>query len=150
MASPSAYSRPAGVGPIGSPMTTSSPRRAATAPNLGDIEEDGPMGPDRGPDIPPRSQYRRFFDTFQASQARGTPPYPEYNDNDVRGPRGEKFSDLRNNRHVAKRGGWTRVLLIALIVLLVIVGLAVGLGVGLTRPKRSSRYIIDGIHLSHG
>jgi Protein of unknown function (DUF3435) len=37
----------------------------------------------------------------------------------------------------AKRGGWTRVLLIALIVLLIIAGLAVGLGVGLTRSKGS-------------
>jgi hypothetical protein len=71
-------------------------------------------------------------------QGRG-PPYTEYDN--VTGPRGEKFSDLRNNRHVAKRGGWTRVLLIALIVLLIIVGLAVGLGVGLTRSKKSSRYV---------
>ena len=89
------------------------------------------------PDIPQRSSNRplaRFFHMpFQ-----GPPPYAEYND--VTGPRGEKFSDLRNNRHVAKRGGWTRVLLIALVVLLIIVGLAVGLGVGLTRSKRSSRY----------
>jgi hypothetical protein len=72
-------------------------------------------------------------------QGRGTPPYAEYDN--VTGPRGEKFSDLRNNRHVAKRGGWTRVLLIALIVLLIIVGLGVGLGVGLTRSKKNSRYV---------
>ena len=71
-------------------------------------------------------------------QGRG-PPYTEYDN--VTGPRGEKFSDLRNNRHVAKRGGWTRVLLMALIVLLVIMGLGVGLGVGLTRSKKSLRYV---------
>jgi hypothetical protein len=76
----------------------------------------------------------RFFNTFQTREPL---PYTEYND--VTGPRGEKFSDLRNNRHVAKRGGWTRVLLIALIVLLVVIGLAVGLGVGLTRSKKGSR-----------
>jgi hypothetical protein len=60
----------------------------------------------------------------------------------VTGPRGEKFSDLRNNRHVAKRGGWTRVLILVLIGLLLVSGLAVGLGVGLTKSNQSERYLI--------
>jgi hypothetical protein len=134
MASPSAYTKPAGVGPVVSPKNTPSPRRLATATSLGPIDEEGGMRPD----IPQRSLNRPMARFFQMPfQTRAPPPYAEYHD--VTGPRGEKFSDLRNNRHVAKRGGWTRVLLIALIVLLVIVGLAVGLGVGLTRPKGSSR-----------
>jgi hypothetical protein len=139
MASSSAYSKPAGVGPVVSPKTSPrgspSPRRLTHPVTLGPIDEEGGMRPD----IPQRSQYRpmtRFLHPFQSSDAR-EPPFTEYND--VTGPRGEKFSDLRNNRHVAKRGGWTRVLLIALIVLLLIVGLAVGLGVGLTRSKKSAR-----------
>src|SRR2546423_4816878 len=136
MASPSAYSKPAGVGPIVSPKGSPPSRGAATAPSLGPIEEDGGMRPD----IPQRSLNRpmaRFFRMPYHGQAQAPPACDEYND--VTGPRGENFSDLRNNRHVAKRGGWTRVLLFVLIVLLVIVGLAVGLGVGLTRPKGSSR-----------
>jgi hypothetical protein len=139
MASPSAYSNPAGVGPVVSPKTSPSSRRLARPVTLGPIDENGGMGPD----IPQRSQYRpmaRFLHTFQPSGAREPPPYTAYND--VTGPRGEKFSDVRNNRHVAKRGGWTRVLLIALIVLLLMAGLGVGLGVGLTRSK-SARYFID-------
>jgi len=94
------------------------------------------------PDIPQRSQYRpmaRLLHPFQFSTAR-EPPVTDYND--VTGPRGEKFSDLRNNRHVAKRGGWTRVLILVLIGLLLISGLAVGLGVGLTKSDQSQRYLI--------
>lgn len=136
MASPSAYSKPAGVGPVVSPKPSPSSRRAATATTLGPIDEDGGMRPD----IPQRPQYRqvaRFFHSLHHGGVREPPPDTEYGD--VTGPRGEKFADLRNNRHVAKRGGWARVLLIALILLLLVAGLAVGLGVGLTRSKERSR-----------
>ncbi len=135
MASPSAYSKP-GVGPIVGQKGTPSPaRRVATATSLGAIEEDGGMRPD----IPQRSANRPMARLFHLpfGAAREPPPYTEYND--ITGPRGEKFSDLRNNRHVAKRGGWTRLCVITLIVLTIIIGLAVGLGVGLTRHKGSSR-----------
>jgi hypothetical protein len=91
------------------------------------------------PQEPTNEQIARLF-TFQG---RGSPPFANYDN--VRGPKGEKFTDLRNNRHVAKRGGWTRVLLIALIVLLILAGLGVGLGVGLTRSKKSLRYVATGI-----
>ena len=130
MTSPSAYSKHAGVGPV-SPKGR---RAAAAAPNLGLIEEDGGMHADT-PQRPTDRQTARLF----SFPGRGSPPFADYES--VRGPRGEKFSDLRNNRHVAKRGGWTRVLLMALIVLLVIMGLGVGLGVGLTRSKKSLRYV---------
>jgi hypothetical protein len=139
MASPSAHSQPTGVGPLGSPPTSPSPRRhAPVVVTLGAIEEDGGMRPD----IPQRSQYRpmaRLLHPFQFSPAR-EPPVTDYTD--VTGPRGEKFSDLRNNRHVAKRGGWTRVLILVLIGLLLVSGLAVGLGVGLTKSNQSERYVI--------
>lgn len=135
MASPAAYSKP--VGPVISQNTSPSSRRLATATSLGAIDEDGGMRPD----IPVRSAQRQkprlFHLPFQWSEPRAPPPYTEYND--ITGPRGEKFSDLRNNRHVTKRGGWTRLLIIALIVLAIIIGLAVGLGVGLTHHSRSSR-----------
>ena len=137
MASPSAYSKP-GVGPIVPQKGTPSPaRRVATATSLGAIEEDGGMRPD----IPQRSanrpMARLFHLPFGAGLTREPPPYTEYND--ITGPRGEKFSDLRNNRHVVKRGGWTRLCVIALIVLAIVIALAVGLGVGLTRHKGTSR-----------
>jgi hypothetical protein len=140
MASPSAYSKPTGAGPVVSPKTSPSQRRAAAATRLGPIEEHGGMQPDILQE-PPNRQVPRLFMPFQS---RGPPPGGEYDN--VTGPRGEKFSDLRNNRHVAKRGGWTRVLLIALIVLLIIVGLAVGLGVGLTRSKKSLRYVTTALN----
>ena len=134
MASPSAYTMPASVGPVPNPKPSPSSRRVAAPTNLGLIEEDGGMQPDN-PQQPTNRPTAHLF----SFQGRGSPPFADYDN--VRGPRGEKFSDLRNNRHVAKRGGWTRVLLIALIVLLVIVGLGVGLGVGLTRSEKSLRYV---------
>ena len=145
MASPSAYTKPAGVGLVVNPKTSPSSRGVATAPTLGAIIEDGGMRPD----IPQRSQHRpmaRFLSSFQSTGAREIAAQTDYNN--IIGPRGEKFSDLRNNREVAKRGGWTRVLLIALIVLLFGVGLAVGLGVGLTRSRKSSRYVLNSFYLS--
>ena len=64
---------------------------------------------------------------------RMPPPYTEYND--VTGPRGELFSDLRRNRRVAKRGGWRRLRLIIALVAVVLAGLVVGLVVGLTHSN---------------
>ncbi len=58
---------------------------------------------------------------------------------DVTGPKGEKLEDLRNNAYVARRGGWKRICLIALVVIACIVALAVGLAVGL--HKKHSRYV---------
>lgn len=118
----SAYSKPAGVGPVVSPKI--SPSQLQT---LGPVDEDGEMQPDI-PQEPTGRPVARLFMPLPT-------PYARYDN--VTQPRGETISDLRNNRHVAKRRGWTRVLLIALIVLLIIAGLAVGLGVGLTRSKGS-------------
>jgi hypothetical protein len=51
---------------------------------------------------------------------------------------GEKFAALKNNKQIAKRGGWKRVAIIAGLVLLMVIVLAVGLAFGL-KKKGSSR-----------
>jgi hypothetical protein len=51
----------------------------------------------------------------------------------------EKYlASLRNNTNIAKRGGWRRLALIALVVALCLVGLIVGLVVGLRAKNNSS------------
>ena len=137
MSSPSQYSRPHDQPFVVRP--SHSPRRVATATRLGAIHEDGGMQPD----IPPRAHnrpMRLIYSSFPALERYhlAPPPYTEYND--IIGPKGEKFSDLRSNRYLSKRGGWLRLLIIGLIVLIIIVAVAVGLGAGLIRPKKSSRY----------
>lgn len=91
------------------------------------------------PGNPPRNNR-----TFSRGWAFGNPPShsfekppPQYSFLDVTGPKGEKLTDVRNNRHIARRGGWRRICLIALVVLAVIVALAVGLGVGLHKNHTS-------------
>lgn len=141
MSSPSEYTK--GVGPQTISNGSPASRRVAAATRLGAIEEDGGMQPD----IPQRAANRpvaRFFNIPFAQlygQRSSPPPYTEYND--VTGPRGEKFSDLRNNRHISKRGGWVRLLVIGLVAVAIIAALAVGLGVGLTRGKGNSRYVAE-------
>ncbi|KUJ08878.1 uncharacterized protein LY89DRAFT_328300 [Mollisia scopiformis] len=69
------------------------------------------------------------------------PPYNQFDGEGVLGPRGEKLSNVRRgvkeNKWIAKRGGWKRLALIALIVIACIVGLAVGLAVGLKHHSSS-------------
>lgn len=117
---------------------------ARNSTRLGAIDEHSSIV---APDIPSRNQARKqyrygtatkFF-TFGAFPRldHSEPPVGTYDD--ITGPRGEKFGDLRQNKpfRPPNRGGWRRFLclgLVALIVLLAI-GLGVGLGVGLTRHK---------------
>jgi hypothetical protein len=49
------------------------------------------------------------------------------------------LSDVRNNKHIARRGGWKRLCIIVIVLLFVVIALAVGLGVGL-KNKKKSRY----------
>lgn len=65
-------------------------------------------------------------------------PPPKYALWDVTGPpKSDKLADVRNNKHIAKRGGWRRTCLIALLVTAVVVALVVGLVVGLrNRAKK--------------
>ena len=78
--------------------------------------------------MPPK--YRKVEDSFS----------------DVKGPKGETFQDLRENRHITKRGGWKRLTLLGVLILIVVialgVGLGIGLGVGLGRRKKDDRYEI--------
>lgn len=68
--------------------------------------------------------------------SRNPPPYSEYND--VTGPNGEKFTELRRNHRPPRRGGFVRLACIGLIVVAIIIALAVGLGVGLTRKSTNN------------
>ena len=93
------------------------------------IAEDGAMPP-----VPEKSRNNR---TFSRGWAFNPPRHsfeespPNYSFWDVTGPKGEKLTDVRNNKYIAQRGGWRRICLIFFVLLAVILALAIGLGVGL-------------------
>ncbi|CZR55040.1 uncharacterized protein PAC_04926 [Phialocephala subalpina] len=124
-------------------------RDPASGSSLPAISEDSAsfLEPRAPPAIPERALNRPSTRIW----ALGAPPIhaydspPPYNRfDDVFGPNGEKLSDVRRQKGIrdkkwfAKRGGWKRLALIALVVILCIVALGVGLGVGLTRKHSSS------------
>lgn len=128
------------------------PPRNAT--RLGAIDEHSSIV---APDIPTRNAARKqtryanatkFF-TFGLPGRfdHSVPPVNAYDD--ITGPRGEKFGDLRQNKpfRPPNRGGWRRFVCLGLIVLIVLLAIAlgVGLGVGLTR-KKSARYLLPIFH----
>ncbi|KAL9600913.1 MAG: hypothetical protein Q9219_002848 [cf. Caloplaca sp. 3 TL-2023] len=99
------------------------------------IAEDGGMPP-----MPPKAHHRPFHKRWNL----GDPPRfsfeaspPKYSVWDTTGPKGEKLSDVRNNKHIARRGGWKRICLIALLFITFTIALVVGLVVGL-RKKHSN------------
>ncbi|KAL8702590.1 MAG: hypothetical protein Q9201_004249 [Fulgogasparrea decipioides] len=100
------------------------------------IEEDGDIPP-----VPAKAHHRPFHRRWNLGEpprfSFETPP-PKYSVWDVTGPKGEKLSDVRNNKHIARRGGWRRICLIALLVIAVIVGLVVGLAVGLKKKNSNA------------
>lgn len=133
--------------------------RSPTTASLPAISEDGAsfLEPRVVPPVPPRSANR----PAPKAQVIGQPPRhnyenspPPYNGFDpagVTGPNGEKLADIRkditrdikNNKFVAKRGGWRRLAIFAVILIVIAIGLGVGLGVGLYhKNSRSSRYEI--------
>ncbi|KAL8924288.1 MAG: hypothetical protein Q9208_004069 [Pyrenodesmia sp. 3 TL-2023] len=99
------------------------------------IEEDADIPP-----MPNKAHHRPFHrywnlgDPPRASFEKSPPTYSVW---DEKGPKGEKLSEVRNNKHIARRGGWKRICFVAFLVIAVIVGLAVGLTLGL-RKKRST------------
>ena len=103
------------------------------------IAEDGAV-----PQVPEKSRNNR---TFSRGWAFNPPRHsfeespPIYSFWDVTGPKGEKLTDVRNNKYIAQRGGWRRICLIFFVVLAVILALAIGLGVGLHKKKHTSRYV---------
>ncbi|KAI4168179.1 MAG: hypothetical protein LQ343_006618 [Gyalolechia ehrenbergii] len=105
------------------------------AARLSIIEEDGDVPP-----MPPKAHHRPFHRRWNL----GDPPRfsfedspPKYSVWDTTGPKGEKLADVRNNKHIARRGGWKRICLIALLTVGIIVALVVGLVFGL-RKKNSN------------
>lgn len=97
--------------------------------------------------MPPRAWNRPHHKHFglgappRRSHEGSPPAYSHFDPVGVKGPKGEKLEDLRkgvlDNKHIAKRGGWKRLLIIAAVVALVIVGLVVGLVVGLRNRNNS-------------
>jgi hypothetical protein len=117
------------------------------------ISEDGSVFTESRspPPIPVRASNR----PAHRNVALGSPPRHNFETNppaysyfffdDPEGPNGEKLAEGKkgfvNNKHIAKRGGWKRLLIIATILALITVGLVVGLVVGLrNRNKSSSSY----------
>ena len=97
------------------------------------------------PDEPrqPRTSHRPFNRRWKDNPPR--PSFeaspPEYNVWDTSGPKGERLLDLRNHKHLTKRGGWKRFLLIILLAIATVVALGVGLGIGLTRKNQMNEYV---------
>jgi len=131
--------------PVGS-MHRRDPASGSTLPP---ISEDGSSfsEPREPPAIPPRARNRPPHKIFALGASpklnyEGGPPAYSHFDEDVEGPNGEKLADVRkgisNNKHIARRGGWKRLALIALIAIFCIVGLIVGLVVGLRKRNSNS------------
>lgn len=104
------------------------------------IAEDGDAQPvPPVPPIPPRASNRplgrRFHlgDPPRHSYEKSPPPYSVWQS--VTGPKGERLADVRNNKYVARRGGWKRLCLVAFGVTALLAGLIVGLVVGLRRKN---------------
>lgn len=104
------------------------------------IVEDGDVLPEHKTQ---RRPFRRTWLLGPPPRHSFDEPPPKYSLWDVTGPKGEKLMELRhninNNKHIALRGGYKRVLLIILLVMTIIVALAVGLSIGI-RNRNSSRY----------
>lgn len=49
-----------------------------------------------------------------------------------------EMENIRSNRHVTKRGGWVRLLVIIVVVLILVLGIALGVGLGLGLRKKNS------------
>ena len=108
------------------------------------IEEDQPSPPHQQledlPERPLRAHHRPWHQRFGLGEpptyrTGGSPP--GYTFWDVKGPKGEKFEDLRNNAYIARRGGWRRLCIILWILVLAIVALSVGLGIGLNKKSKN-------------
>ncbi|KAH7319171.1 hypothetical protein BKA65DRAFT_96090 [Rhexocercosporidium sp. MPI-PUGE-AT-0058] len=133
--------------PVGS-MHRRDPQSAGSLPA---ISEDGSsfLEPRHPPPVPPRAWNRPGHQIFGLGVPPtlnfdgNPPPYTHFDQSkEVEGPKGEKLSELRrgleNNKHIAKRGGWKRLAIIAAVIILCIVGLVLGLVVGLRNKNKGS------------
>ena len=103
------------------------------------IAEDGVLPPP-----PPARTQNRFFNRRwnigePPRHSFETPP-PKYSVWDATGPKGEKLADVRNNKHIAQRGGWRRIFLISFLIIVIIIALVAGLVVGLRKKTKSVPY----------
>lgn len=101
----------------------------------------------RAPPIPPRSALRNknLHDVEESSTSsvlggKGGQSYSNAWSDGVLFRKDAKLEALRNNRHIAKRGGWWRLILIVAIIIAAIIALALGLVFGLRKTKSDSRY----------
>ena len=133
------------VPPTGARHSSSGARRsrrgsAATSIDalLPMIEEDHPSPP-LPVEPPPKTHNRPFSQRFRSNPPRYSDKNgpPGYTLSDVIGPKGERFEDLRDNKFIARRGGWKKLCLIGAVVLIVVIALVVGLAVGVTMRKSS-------------
>lgn len=104
------------------------------------IAEDGVPPPH--PRLPERAQNRFFNRRWNIGEpprhSFETPP-PKYSVWDATGPKGEKLGDVRNNKYIARRGGWRRILIMGILIIAMIVALVVGLVVGLHKKNSRSK-----------
>ena len=115
-------------------------------PRLGAIDEDGGMQPDPPPQAfqPLRRPLNRMlnFSIPLYSIHRSSPP-PSYLENII-GPGGEKFTDVRNNKRARSRGGLNRLVFYIAIPLLCVVGLILGLVLGFRKHKQHKPPVSSG------
>jgi len=94
------------------------------------------------PPLPERTHNRFFNRRWNIGEpprhSFETPP-PKYSVWDATGPKGEKLGDVRNNKYIARRGGWRRLLIIGILFVAITVALVVGLVIGLR--KKNSRSV---------
>lgn len=125
-------------------LKPSQPRVMSGSPVAADdrlsvIMENGDAPP---PPVPVKASHRPHYRRWQLGSPPSfrfespPPPYVE-----VLGPHGEKLSDVRNNKHIARRGGWKRLCIIMFVLMIIVIALAVGLSVGLKKSR--SRYVIS-------
>src|SRR5207248_1061841 len=112
-------------------------RNTSAEDRLATILENG-----NAPPVPPRaanrpSPKRHLLGNSSRHNSDQSPsPYTTYAT--AVGPAGEKFTNFRNNRHIAQRGVWKRLCIIITVVLVVIVALIIGMVMGLR--KKHARY----------
>ena len=110
----------------------------ASSLRLSIIEEDAsyvPLPPTEPAKTHNRPFHRRFLGEPPRYSGRSPPSYTLW---DVRGPKGEKFQDLRNNKYVAPRGGWRRFFVVAAIAIACVAALVIGLAVGLHKKNNNN------------
>jgi hypothetical protein len=128
------------------PLRSVASQRSLGAPiidsRLSIIAEDA----DHPPPLPPAPAQPVRTHNRPFSKSWGRPPRPSFENSppdytlwDTKGPKVEKLIDVRNNKHIVRRGGWKRLAAVLGISLVIIIGLGVGLGVGLA--KKNSSYV---------